>query len=151
MDWHQSADQGLGISDLRNYHIMMWWYPHNGGYNDATRNGEKKNWPYVLYFCIMSNIVYIYLQANRLWRKKWQPTPGFLSGKSHGQRSMVSHSPWGRKESDTTEQLLFLSVDGYLGCFHVLANVNSAAVSIGVHVFFQIMVFLWVYAQEWDF
>ena len=55
---------------------------------------------------------------------------------------MVSHSPWGHKESDMTERLLFLSVDGYLGCFHVLANVNSAAVSIGVHVFFQIMVFL---------
>ena len=33
------------------------------------------------------------------------------------------------------------SVDGHLGCFHVLSVVNSAAVSIGVHVSFQIRVF----------
>ena len=38
-----------------------------------------------------------------LWRRKWQPTPVFLSGKFHGQRSLVSYSPWDRKESDTTE------------------------------------------------
>ena len=36
-------------------------------------------------------------------RKKWQPTPVFLLGESHGQRSLVGYSPWGHKESDTTE------------------------------------------------
>ena len=41
------------------------------------------------------------------WRRKWQPTPVFLPGKSHGQRSLVGYSPWGRKESDTTEQLTY--------------------------------------------
>ena len=35
------------------------------------------------------------------------PTPVFLPGKSHGQRNLVSYSPWGHKESDTTEQLHF--------------------------------------------
>ena len=39
------------------------------------------------------------------WRRKWQPTPVFLPGESHGQRSLAGYSPWGRKESDTTEQL----------------------------------------------
>ena len=39
------------------------------------------------------------------WRIKWQPTPGFLPGKSHGQRSLVGYSPQGQKESDMTEQL----------------------------------------------
>ena len=39
------------------------------------------------------------------WRRKWQPTPVPLPGKSHGQRSLVGYSPWGRKESDTTERL----------------------------------------------
>ena len=37
------------------------------------------------------------------WRRKWQPTPVFLPRKSHGQRSLVGYSPWGHKESDTTE------------------------------------------------
>ena len=31
------------------------------------------------------------------WRKAWQPTPGFLPGESHGQRSLVGYSPWGRR------------------------------------------------------
>ena len=35
------------------------------------------------------------------WRRKWQPTPVFLPGKSHGQRSVAGYSPWGHKESDT--------------------------------------------------
>ena len=41
------------------------------------------------------------------WRRKWQPTTVFLPGKAHGRRSLVGYSPWGRKESDTTEQLHF--------------------------------------------
>ena len=39
------------------------------------------------------------------WRRKWQLTPVFLPGKSHGWRSLVGYSPWGHKESDMTEQL----------------------------------------------
>ena len=31
------------------------------------------------------------------WRRKWQPTPVYLHGKSRGQRSLVGYSPWGRK------------------------------------------------------
>ena len=37
------------------------------------------------------------------WRRKWQPTPVFLPGKSHGQRSLAGYSPWGHKELDRTE------------------------------------------------
>ena len=37
------------------------------------------------------------------WKRKWQPTPVPLPGKSHGRRSLVGYSPWGLKESDTTE------------------------------------------------
>ena len=55
----------------------------------------------------------IYLQCRRPgldpsvrkipWRRKWQPTPVFSPGESHGQRSLVGYSPRGLKESDTTE------------------------------------------------
>ena len=50
----------------------------------------------------------------------WQPTPVLLPEKSHGQRSLVGYTPWGRKESDTTEQLHFTYScvfigKGYLG------------------------------------
>ena len=58
-------------------------------------------------------MVKILLQCRRhgfnLWVKKiprrraWQPTPVFLPGESHGQRSLVGYSPRGHKESDTTE------------------------------------------------
>ena len=37
------------------------------------------------------------------WSRAWQPTPVFLPGDSHGQRSLAGYSPWGCKESDTTE------------------------------------------------
>ena len=41
------------------------------------------------------------------WRRQWQPTPILLPGKSHGRRNLVGCSPWGREESDMTEQLHF--------------------------------------------
>ena len=31
------------------------------------------------------------------WKRKWQPTPVFLSGESHGQRSLAGYSSWGHK------------------------------------------------------
>ena len=47
--------------------------------------------------------------AHRLIRRRrqWHPTPVLLPGKSHGRRSLVGCSPWGREESDMTERLHF--------------------------------------------
>ena len=59
-----------------------------------------------------------------LWRRKWQPTPALLPGKSHGWRSMVGYSPWGCKELDTTERLHF-------HFYHVTGGEESAAAARG--------------------
>ena len=85
------------------------------------------------------------------WKRKWQPTPVSLPGGFQGQSSLAGYSPWDCKESDMTELIgqdmvrnipLWIhifshsSVDAYLGCFCVLALVNSAAMNIGVQVSF---------------
>ena len=71
-------------------------------------------------------------------------SPGGGHGKSpqysclenpHGQRSLVGYSPWGRKESDTTEGTaptarIHSSADRQLGCFHLWAVLNNAAMKI---------------------
>ena len=58
-----------------------------------------------------------------LIRRKWQPTPVFLPGESQGRGSPVGCSPWGHKESDTTEQLHFnYSKKNIYFCFIDYAN-----------------------------
>ena len=50
------------------------------------------------------------------WRRKWQPTPVFLAGKFHGQRSLVGYSPWGhrvRHDLETNNSMTWLSVIGH--------------------------------------
>ena len=44
------------------------------------------------------------------WRRKWQPTPVFLPGKCHGERSLAGYSPWSHKELDMTEHAFKLGV-----------------------------------------
>ena len=46
------------------------------------------------------------------WIREWLPTPVFLPGESHGQRSLVVYSSWGCKELDMTEH----------ACIHVVAQ-----------------------------
>ena len=48
------------------------------------------------------------------WKRAWHPTPVFFPRESHGQKSLAGYSPWGCKESDTTEQLSF--IHSFPGC-----------------------------------
>ena len=102
-----------------------------------------------------------------LWRRVWQPnptnpTPVFLPGESHGQRSLVVPNPWGTAHEVTncwtplrrlsiakhsnsqsivyTYHTFFIHsfINGHLGCFYILATVNSTTTNIGVS--FQISV-----------
>ena len=44
------------------------------------------------------------------WRREWLPTPVFLPGEIHGQRSPAGYCPWGHKESHMTELLTHLEL-----------------------------------------
>ena len=61
------------------------------------------------------------------WRRKWQPTLIFLPGKSRGQRNLVGYSPWGHKESVTTEHMSTnyssLSLPYVYAACHILGTV----------------------------
>ena len=59
-----------------------------------------------LYSCINKKNIYI-IFVLYIRRRQWHPTPVLLPGKSHGRRSLVGCSPWGREESDATERLHF--------------------------------------------
>ena len=63
---------------------------------------------FVLRTGICNNIYILgifYPRLSQTWRRAWQPTPAFLPGEFHGQRSLAGYRPWGPKESDMTEQL----------------------------------------------
>ena len=67
----------------------------------------------LFYYAITFDVIISILISNCLLlvckyqRRRWHPTPVLLPGKSHGQRSPVGCSPWGRSESDRTERLHF--------------------------------------------
>ena len=83
------------------------------------------------------------------WRREWQPTPAFLLGEFHGQRRLAGYSPWSCKESDMTEwiipsfsQLLYPYICQWTSrLLPRPAIVNSAAVNMGAHASFWIVVF----------
>ena len=52
------------------------------------------------------------------WRVKWQPSPVFLPGESHGERSLAGCSPWGHREWGTTEHAYPASIRRTLGTSH---------------------------------
>ena len=58
------------------------------------------------------------------WRREWLPTPIFLPGEFHWQRSLVDYSPWGYKESDTTE---WLTLSFIYVCVCVCARVYTCS------------------------
>ena len=87
---NNSRDEKKGadfIETYRNRVGLLWWL---NGKESACQYKRYRFDPWV---------------GKILWRRKQQPPPIFLPEKSHGQRSLVGYSPWGNKESDTTNWL----------------------------------------------
>ena len=60
-------------------------------------------------------------KKNLQWRRKWQPTPLFQPGKSHGQRNLAGYSPWGHKELDTIQRLNS-TISGVINIYHKISR-----------------------------
>ena len=75
------------------------------------------------------------------WRRKWQPTPVFLPGEFHGQRSMAGYSPWGHKESDTTEWLRSTFI-------HWHSTLRKSLSSLFLHLFTSVLTHKFLFYSE---
>ena len=69
---------------------------------------NSHSWPLAIILVeLQMNVGILWVPRSLVWRRQWHPTPVLLPGKSHGRRSLKGCSPWGRRGSDTTEQLHF--------------------------------------------
>ena len=86
----------------------------------------------------------IIMHIHRLLCRKWQSSPALLPGKSHGQRSLIGYSPWGRKESDTTEWLHFTSlhVPGS-DCYRLFPQTARFSTLPHIHALCDVTLELW--------
>ena len=80
---------------------------------------------------LLVHIVVLFLDFEGI--SKWQPTPVFLPGKFHGQKSLVGYSPWGCKESDMTEQLHSLHTVFRSGCISLHSHQLCKSVPFSPH------------------
>ena len=92
----------LGLPHCRQilYHLSHQGRPSSGGLSKNKKCFLDPS-------CSQTNCRITYIT----WRRKWQPTPVLLPGKSHGRRSLVGYNPWGCEEWDTTEQLHFHTLE----------------------------------------
>ena len=95
-----SQTQGLNPG-LSHYRRILYQLSYKGS---LTLLQPLINSNFLLEYSFFTTLCYLLLR-NR--RRQWHPTPVLLPEKSHGRRSLVGYSPWGRKESDTTERLDF--------------------------------------------
>ena len=87
----------LEVFHIDQCHIFVWKQNSVKGFSGGS---GVKNRP-----ANAEDVGLIPASARFPWRRKWQPTPVILPGKSHGQRSQAGYSPWGSKRVGHTEQL----------------------------------------------
>ena len=83
------------------------WGVRGGGGAETTPNTRDTQSQDLSYPLVPVSSSVLKKLSNQIQRRQWHPTPVLLPGESHGRRSLVGYSPWGRQESDTTERLHF--------------------------------------------
>ena len=84
--------------------VRSWWWTVKPGVLHSTESQRVgHNWVTELNWTECRRCWFHPWVRKILWRREWLPTAVYLPGKSHGQGSLVGYSPWGCKESDTTE------------------------------------------------
>ncbi|CAI9179857.1 unnamed protein product [Rangifer tarandus platyrhynchus] len=113
LGWEDPLEEGMAT----HFSIFAWripWTEEPGGlqFMGSQRVGRDRSDLACICGCVYIFLDFLILpRVGKIsWRRKRQATPIFLPGKSHGWRRLVGHSPWGRKESDTTERLHFTSL-----------------------------------------
>ena len=125
--WHLSSQSGIEPwlpSPQWKFRVLTFGPPGKSpsvkSFTIVSHSLPPIQFPYLLHFLLSP--IRIQMQCKRPsfdpwvgmipWRREWQSTEVFWSGKSHGQRTPAGYSPWGCKELDTTEQLtLSLSLE----------------------------------------
>ena len=78
------------------------------------------------------------------WRRKWQPTPVFLPGQSHGPRSRVGYSSWGLKESDTTERHIRTYIGTNIWMLSIRMHICLLYIIIYVILYYIVYILLYI-------
>ena len=89
------------------FHCWLYWLSHFSILCWEVIAGQSLLMWKWFFSCYLRNIYFLAPTMCHYRRRQWHPTPVLLPGKSHGWRSLVGCSPWGREESDTTERLHF--------------------------------------------
>ena len=98
----------------------------------------------VISFCLF--ILFMGFSRQEYWSglpfpwREWQPIPVLLPGEPHGGRSLVGYSPWGRRESDTTERLHFhfSPVDHILSELSTMIRLSWLALHTVAHSYIEL-------------
>ena len=95
--------------------VITSFYHKVSSLSDNVKYVLRSGWIYISFIISFLEgkivLVIIYYNYIIIQRRQWHPTPVLLPGKSHGQKSLVGCSPWGRLESDTTERLHFHALE----------------------------------------
>ena len=118
-DWRQE-DKGTTENEMVGWHYQL------DGHEFEQALGMLPSWLRGLSVCLQCRRPGYPWVGKIPWRRKWQPTPVFLPGESHGQRRRAGYSPWRRKESDMTERLHFLLFLGKPGMLQSMESFKES-------------------------